>query len=86
VARGGYGNYSVWRLDNGTQVRTFGSATTAYWEIDFSADGQYLAWGNNSGNFGVHRVSDWQQLYSNQHPSAYRVGCGKIEGDAQNRV
>jgi WD40 repeat protein len=29
VARGGYG-YSVWRVDNGTLVRTFGSAS--YWK------------------------------------------------------
>lgn len=83
VARGGYGNYSVWRLDNGTLVRTFGSAPRAYWEIDFSADGQYLAWGDNYGYFGVHRVSDWQQLYSNRHPSADYVTALDISPNAQ---
>ena len=83
MSRGGYSDYSVWRLDNGTLVRTFGSSGTAYLEIDFSADGQYLAWGNDTGNFGVYRVSDWQQLYFNRHPSANYVNALDISPNAQ---
>ena len=54
---------NVWRVADGTLLRSITEGTTWVSELDFSPDGEWLAIGSN-GQVKLWRVSDWTEKWS----------------------